>query len=85
MGASPEPCVSLLGLAGKQQCSDSLYNTRPGVDAEDTPLLPANVVLEMGIRGLNVGDWGVRVEDTIVVGVDGPHLLTSVERRLTPT
>jgi hypothetical protein len=62
-----------------------LYNTRPGADAEDTPLLPANVVLEMGIRGLNVGDWGERVEGPIVVGADGPHLLTSVERRLTPT
>jgi Xaa-Pro aminopeptidase len=62
-----------------------LYNTRPGADAEDTPPLPANVVLAVGNCGLYVGDWGVRVEDTIVVGVDGPHLLTSVERRLTPT
>lgn len=49
---------------------------------KEPPPLPANVVLAVGNCGLYVGEWGVRVEDTIVVGADGPRLLTSVERRL---
>ncbi len=49
---------------------------------KEPPPLPANVVLAVGNCGLYVGGWGVRVEDTIVVGTDGPRILTSVERRM---
>lgn len=47
------------------------------------PPLPENLVLAVGNCGLYVGDWGVRVEDTILVGQDGATLLTSYPRRLT--
>jgi len=47
------------------------------------PPLPANVVISVGNCGLYVGPWGVRVEDTNVVGVDGPTTLTSYPRALT--
>jgi Xaa-Pro aminopeptidase len=47
------------------------------------PPLSANVVISVGNCGLYTGPWGVRVEDTIVVGVEGPEILTPRER-LTP-
>jgi Xaa-Pro aminopeptidase len=40
------------------------------------PPLPANVVIAIGNCGLYTGPWGVRVEDTLAVGVKGPSLLT---------
>jgi Xaa-Pro aminopeptidase len=46
------------------------------------PPLPANVVLAVGNCGLYTGPWGVRVEDTVVVGPDGPAILGSYPRRL---
>ena len=46
------------------------------------PPLPANVVLAVGNCGLYTGPWGVRVEDTVVVGADGPVVLTGYPRRL---
>ncbi|MBK5225480.1 MAG: aminopeptidase P family protein [Thermoleophilia bacterium] len=46
------------------------------------PPLPANVVIAVGNCGLYIGPWGVRVEDTNVVGVDGPETLTSYPRTL---
>jgi Xaa-Pro aminopeptidase len=48
------------------------------------PPLPAGVVLAVGNCGLYAGPWGVRVEDTIVVGADGPTILTDFRRNLTP-
>jgi Xaa-Pro aminopeptidase len=42
------------------------------------PPLPANVVLAVGNCGLYTGPWAVRVEDTVVVGNDGPEVLTTV-------
>jgi Xaa-Pro aminopeptidase len=48
------------------------------------PPLEANVVISVGNCGLYVGDWGVRVEDTNVVGKDGPITLTSFPRMLMP-
>jgi Xaa-Pro aminopeptidase len=46
------------------------------------PPLPANTVLAVGNCGLYTGPWGVRVEDTVVAGQDGPELLTSSPRSL---
>ncbi len=51
---------------------------------KEPPPLPANVVISVGNCGLYVGAWGVRVEDTNVVGVDGPITLTSFPRVLAP-
>lgn len=48
------------------------------------PPLEANVVISVGNCGLYVGAWGVRVEDTNVVGADGPVTLTRSPRVLTP-
>ncbi|MGD2177421.1 MAG: Xaa-Pro peptidase family protein [Anaerolineae bacterium] len=50
---------------------------------KEPPPLPAGVVLAVGNCGLYTGDWGVRVEDTIVVGAEGPIVLTEFERALT--
>jgi Xaa-Pro aminopeptidase len=46
------------------------------------PPLPANVVIAVGNCGLYLGPWGVRVEDTVLVGMDGPTILTDYPRRL---
>lgn len=50
---------------------------------EAPPPLPANVVISVGNCGLYTGPWGVRVEDTVVVGADGPEVLTGYARSLT--
>jgi Xaa-Pro aminopeptidase len=50
---------------------------------KEPPPLPANVVISVGNCGLYTGLWGVRVEDTVVVGADGPLVLTEYERSLT--
>jgi Xaa-Pro dipeptidase len=49
---------------------------------KEPPPLPANVVIAVGNCGLYAGPWGVRVEDTNVVGKDGPETLTSYLRAL---
>jgi Xaa-Pro aminopeptidase len=46
------------------------------------PPLPANVVITVGNCGLYTGPWGVRIEDTNLVTVDGPETLTSYTRHL---
>lgn len=46
------------------------------------PALPANVVIAVGNCGLYTGHWGVRVEDTVVVGAEGPIVLTEHPRQL---
>lgn len=51
---------------------------------KEPPPLPANVVISVGNCGLYVGPWGVRVEDTNVVGMDGATTLTSYPRSLVP-
>jgi Xaa-Pro aminopeptidase len=68
-----------------------------GIDFEESPLplghaffhgekepppLEANVVIAVGNCGLYTGPWGVRVEDTVVVGSKGPIVLTEYPRRL---
>ena len=68
-----------------------------GIDFEESPLPPghaffhgekepppleANMVIAVGNCGLYTGPWGVRVEDTVVVGPKGPMILTDFPRRL---
>jgi len=51
---------------------------------EKEPLpLESGTVISVGNCGLYAGPWGVRVEDTIVVGADGPEVLTQYPRELT--
>jgi Xaa-Pro aminopeptidase len=50
---------------------------------KEPPPLPANVVISVGNCGLYTGLWGVRVEDTVVVGANGSLVLTEYERSLT--
>jgi Xaa-Pro aminopeptidase len=49
---------------------------------KEPPPLPANTVITVGNCGLYTGPWGVRVEDTILVGSDGPEVLTVYPRLL---
>jgi Xaa-Pro aminopeptidase len=46
------------------------------------PPLPANAVISVGNCGLYTGPWGVRVEDTLVIGAEGPAVLTSYPHSL---
>jgi len=41
------------------------------------------VVIAIGNCGLYTDGWGVRVEDTVVVGEDGPIVLTAFPYSLT--
>lgn len=49
---------------------------------KESPPLPANVVIAVGNCGLYTGDWGVWVEDTVVIGSEGPEVLTTFPRSL---
>lgn len=49
---------------------------------KEPPPLEANVVIAVGNCGLYTGPWGVRVEDTVVVGPEGPKVLTHYLRQL---
>ncbi|MBI4758331.1 MAG: aminopeptidase P family protein [Chloroflexi bacterium] len=49
---------------------------------KEPPPLEANVVISVGNCGLYTGPWGVRVEDTVVVGPEEPMVLTGYPRRL---
>lgn len=68
-----------------------------GIDFEESPLPPGhaffhgekeppplepNVVIAVGNCGLYVGPWGVRVEDTVLVGREGSTILTRYPRKL---
>lgn len=68
-----------------------------GIDFEESPLPPGhaffhgekeppplekNMVIAVGNCGLYTGPWGVRVEDTTVVGPKGPTVLTDYLRHL---
>ena len=68
-----------------------------GIDFEESPLpaghaffhgekapppLEENTVIAVGNCGIYTGPWGVRVEDTIVVGAKEPLVLTSYPRQL---
>jgi Xaa-Pro aminopeptidase len=68
-----------------------------GIDFEESPLPPghaffhgekepppleAKMVIAVGNCGLYTGPWGVRVEDTVVVGPKGPMILTDYPRQL---
>lgn len=68
-----------------------------GIEFEEAPLPPghaffhgekapapleANVVIAVGNCGLYTGPWGVRVEDTIVVGQEGSVVLTGYPRQM---
>jgi Xaa-Pro aminopeptidase len=49
---------------------------------KEPPPLPANVVITVGNCGLYTGPWGVRVEDTVLVGQEEPEMLTTYPRTL---
>ena len=49
---------------------------------KEPPPLETNVVIAVGNCGLYTGSWGVRVEDTVVVGPKGPIILTEYPRQL---
>jgi Xaa-Pro aminopeptidase len=49
---------------------------------KEPPPLETNMVIAVGNCGLYTGPWGVRVEDTVVVGPNGPILLTEYPRSL---
>ncbi len=66
-----------------------------GIEFEEAPLPPghaffhgekgpgpleANTVISVGNCGLYTGPWGVRVEDTVAVGKEGPLVLTNFPR-----
>lgn len=68
-----------------------------GIDFEEAPLPPGhaffhgekapdplqtNTVIAIGNCGLYCGPWGIRVEDTVVVGETGPITLTNYPREL---
>jgi len=50
---------------------------------KEPPPLEANMVIAVGNCGLYTGPWGVRVEDTVLVGPKGPKILTRYPRQLT--
>lgn len=49
---------------------------------KEPPPLPADVILSVGNCGLYTGPFGVRVEDTVAVGTNGPIILTGFPRAL---
>ncbi len=49
---------------------------------KEPPPLEANMVIAVGNCGLYTGPWGVRAEDTVLVGPEGPKILTSYPRQL---
>jgi Xaa-Pro aminopeptidase len=49
---------------------------------KEPPPLEANMVIAVGNCGLYTGPWGVRVEDTVLVGPEGPKILTRYPRQL---
>ncbi len=49
---------------------------------KEPPPLAANVVIAVGNCGLYTGPWGIREEDTVVVGAEGPIVLTRFPRQL---
>ena len=50
---------------------------------KEPPPLEANVVIAVGNCGLYLGDFGVRVEDTVLVTAEGYTVLTAFSRSLT--
>ncbi|HPL67218.1 MAG TPA: Xaa-Pro peptidase family protein [Smithellaceae bacterium] len=44
--------------------------------------LAAGTVIAIGNCGLYTGPWGIRVEDTVAVGPEGPQILTGFVRKL---
>ncbi|NOX96633.1 MAG: aminopeptidase P family protein [Nitrospirae bacterium] len=70
-----------------------------GIEFEEAPLpaghaffhgekapapLKAGVVIAIGNCGLYTGPWGVREEDTVVIGEEGPQVLTNYPKKLQP-
>jgi Xaa-Pro aminopeptidase len=49
---------------------------------KEPPPLVANMVIAVGNCGLYTGPWGIRVEDTVVVGQDRHKVLTDYPRQL---
>lgn len=47
---------------------------------KELPALEPNTVISIGNCRLYTGPWGVRVEDTIVIGTQGPTVLTNYPR-----
>ena len=51
-------------------------------ETKETVTLFPNTVIAIGHSGLSTGPWGVRVEDTILIGEKGPIILTTYLRQL---
>jgi Xaa-Pro aminopeptidase len=49
---------------------------------KESPPLDTNMVISVGNCGLYTGPWGVRVEDTVLVGPERPAVLTTYPRQL---
>ena len=49
---------------------------------EPPPPLESGVVIAVGNCGLYTGNWGVREEDTVVIGKEKPQILTQYPRQL---
>ena len=77
-GGRREAAAAEPGVIG----AEAVVSPGTGMPADEEAPLKAGTVLAVGSQGLLTGDWGVRVEDTVVVGKAGPELLTSYPRTL---
>lgn len=77
---------SVIGALFPTKPANLLYFTRAGHayfhGKTEAPPLRANTVLAVGNRKLYMDDFGVRIQDTLVVTAGEPVVLTDYARRL---